>query len=244
MNEDADTNAGTDTNNDLIWYACYGSSLSYDRFLCYLEGSKAAGASRKNKAARNSQEPVDERAYFIPHALYIAQKSLMWDRGGVAFLKPTSDPKVQTWGRLYLICREQCEDIFRQDNAQADAVLDWDCILNQQPSATTIGEGWYNTVLHIGELEGKPIITFTSSQIHNVNSPSESYMQMFIDGLHDCYGIGKEGVKSYLKNIPGIKGGKYSNKKIDQMWERALEHNGCSKNNDPHENSDSLESEN
>ncbi len=209
--------------DDLVWYACYGSNLCYERFVCYLEGGKAPGAQRKQKGARDASEPSDERAVFINHQLYFSQHSINWQKGGVAFLDPRRDESINTWGRVYLITREQFEDVFRQENNKPDLAIDWEALLAD--GKQTVGEGWYNHIIKTGELEEHPILTFTNATNMNergINPPSDNYLQCIIDGLRETYNIGKDGVKKYFRDVRGVKD-KIKPQKITMMWQRAVD---------------------
>jgi hypothetical protein len=206
-----------------VWYVCYGSNLCYDRFLCYLEGGKAAGSRTKQPGARDSSEPTDERAVFIPYYLYFSQKSMNWHGGGVAFLDPRRDDSVQTLGRAYLISREQFEDVFRQENRNQDLCIDWDTLLNA--GTQNLGDGWYHQIIKTGELEGKPILTFThsgNSDERGINPPSEQYLRTIIAGLFETYNLGKEGMKKYLRDMRGIKD-KIKPATITRLWQDVVD---------------------
>ena len=198
MSEEQDKNI-----DDYVWYASYGSNLCYERFICYLEGGKAPGAKRKQRGARDNSEPIDERAVFIPHALYFSQHSRTWNDGGVAFIDPRKDPSIQTWGRAYLITRAQFEDVFFQENGSETEALDWTSLLAQ--GTLSHGDRWYHQILQVGELEDKPILTFTHStnlEERGYNPPSDAYLQTIVNGICETYGMGKEGIKKYLPRRP------------------------------------------
>ncbi len=209
--------------DDLVWYACYGSNLCFERFMCYLEGGKAPGAQRKNKGARDPSEPYEERAVFLPHALYFSQHSIVWQKGGVAFVDPRRNDEQQTWGRAYLITREQFEDVFRQENSSQELMVDWDTLLDS--GSFTSGDRWYNHIVQTGELDGYPIFTMTNATNpteRKSNAPSAKYLQCIIDGIHETYCMGKEGTRKYLKDIPGIKGA-FSGGQIAKMWQKTID---------------------
>ncbi len=209
--------------SNLVWYASYGSNLSYDRFLCYLEGGKADGASGKQPGCTDPTEPREERAVFIPHKLFFARNSRQW-KGSVAFLDPrptpASKPAPQTWGRAYLLTKEQCADIFRQENKNPELDLDWEAVITNGYHDS--GTSWYNRLLLVeADREGHPMVTITgsdTSQTGQTKPPSEAYLAHIVEGLHDTYHLGRQGTVNYLKNIPGIKGA-WSNKQLAKLWD-------------------------
>jgi len=93
---------------DFVWYAAYGSNLSFKRFKRYIA------------KCRNDSEPVKNKPRIIPHQLYFAQSSEKWKNMGVAFIKSRviDSRDSQTKGRMYLITKEQFNDIFHQENSK------------------------------------------------------------------------------------------------------------------------------
>ena len=85
--------------NDLVWYACYGTNLSRERFMRYV-GRCADGTA-----------PRESKPYRIPHLMYFAKSSAKWDNQGLAFIDPHEDGTAMTLGRVYLISRAQYEEI-------------------------------------------------------------------------------------------------------------------------------------
>lgn len=210
-------------NDDRVWYACYGSNLCYERFLCYLEGGKAAGSKMKQQGARDATEPEDERAIFLPYHMYFSQKSINWRGGGVAFVDPRHDESAQTLARVYLITREQFEDVFRQENRNQELCIDWDNLLSS--NSLSLGEGWYHHIIKSDELEGKPVLTFThskNSDERDLNAPSEQYLRTIIAGLFETYNLGKDGMKKYLRDIRGIKD-KIKPATITRLWQSVVD---------------------
>ena len=184
---------------------------------------KHRAQKRKQRGARDSSEPIDERAVFIPHALYFSQHSRTWNGGGVAFIDPRKDPSIQTWGRAYLVTREQFEDIFAQENGFPVEALNWDELLDKDQ--LSVGDRWYHQILRVGELEERPILTFTNDknpEERGYNPPSDAYLQTIVTGICETYGMGKEGVKKYLRDVPGVKN-KIKPGRIIKMWETAVE---------------------
>ena len=85
--------------NDLVWYACYGTNLSRERFMRYV------------RRCADSTAPRESRPYRILRQLYFAKSSPKWDDKGLAFINPKEDGTAMTLGRVYLISRAQYEEI-------------------------------------------------------------------------------------------------------------------------------------
>lgn len=192
--------------SDLVWYVAYGSNLLLDRLACYLVGGKPPGAGRRMSGARDAAPPLAEAAQFVPHRLYFARESLVWQRGGVAFVDPDPEPEVRTLGRRYLITRDQFEDILRQENR--DPGLELPAILTGEVRER-VSDGWYGLVLGLGEMEGVPLVTCTNPEgvgESPIAPPSKAYLQCVIAGLREAFALNKQGVRRYLEDLPGIAG--------------------------------------
>ena len=64
---------------DLVWYAAYGSNLSFKRYKRYIA------------KCQSDSVPVKNKPIIIPHQLYFAQRSEKWKNMGVAFIKSRFD---------------------------------------------------------------------------------------------------------------------------------------------------------
>ncbi|QNO16718.1 gamma-glutamylcyclotransferase [Alkalicella caledoniensis] len=87
--------------DNLVWYATYGSNVNKERFMKYIEGCS------------DTTPPKKERPIIIDHELYFANRSGRWDSRGVAFLDLGKEGK--TYGKMYLITEEQFKEIQQQE---------------------------------------------------------------------------------------------------------------------------------
>ena len=130
---------------DLVWYASYGSNLSYSRFLCYINGGTPGGSSKRCEGCSDKTPPQDRRPITIPHELYFARESSSWGGKGVAFVKSQRDDNVKTFGRMYLITREQFTQIVRQENGRLPddtrIIIDFEDTITQGQSMIKGGVG-------------------------------------------------------------------------------------------------------
>ena len=157
--------------DDYIWYACYGSNLSSERFTYYLKGGSYGN---KHYTGCSDQRLWKETQWCkVNGKMYFAKQSPRWNNGGVAFY--TSKAKGQTIMRLYKITREQLEEIKIQEG------------------------GWYDDVKYLGFAEdGYPIYTITSKKIQSQNKPSEKYSALIFKALTEECGIEVTTASSYL----------------------------------------------
>lgn len=159
---------GKKKETDFVWYACYGSNLSRERFMRYVND------------CTDKTEPKESRQFEIHNQLYFAKSSSNWDDQGVAFLNPKVDEQIVTLGRVHLITREQFEEIKSMECGNSKY-------------------GWYRHEMDLGNLEGKPVVSFTSPDVLEPNALSEKYLNVIRIGLMETWPeLGKEAHDMYL----------------------------------------------
>ena len=87
--------------SERVWYAAYGSNLSAERFMEYIEGC-ADPSAWSDSCLRD-----------FPGGVYFGEKSSRWENGGVAFYDPQLTGK--THMRLYKISRAQLDEVQDQE---------------------------------------------------------------------------------------------------------------------------------
>jgi hypothetical protein len=211
------------SDDDLVWYAAYGSNLLEERFLYYLEGGVLPEARIKHPGARDPRPPRADRALLLPYRLFFAQQSRPWG-GGVAFLDSRRQDDAGAWGRAWLISRGQFEDVVRQENRQPELLIDWKTLL--ATGSWVAPAGWYARLLVVeAEREGHPVVTCTSADESlkgATKAPSERYLGCLAAGLYECYHLGRKGLVDYLAGLPGVKGA-FSKGELGRIWEDVVE---------------------
>lgn len=185
-----------------VWYASYGSNLSRDRFLCYLQGGRPEGARRSFPGARDSSEPLDDVPFTMPGQMFFGYQSPTWG-GGIAFYH--ADLEGTALARAYLVSEEQFADVAAQEmHRNPGEDLDLTTVLDKQRH--TIGPGKYEALHLVGELEGSPVLTFTTPEPHDVphQAPAPAYLAIVASGLRDTHGLSGEEVIDYLMGCGGI----------------------------------------
>jgi hypothetical protein len=188
-----------------VWYASYGSNLSSDRFQCYLSGGRPEGASRTYPGARNPNPPEDDRALTLPGEMFFAWESPTWG-GGIAFYDAAAAGATLT--RAYLVTEQQFADVAAQEmHRQPGADLDLSQVLEH--SRDEVGPGRYETLHLVGELEGAPVLTFTTPDPAGLqhNSPAPAYVRMIAEGLREAHELSDEDIAAYLLARPGTQPG-------------------------------------
>lgn len=189
-----------------IWYACYGSNLQEDRFLCYIGGGTPKGSKRTYKGSTDKALPKANKTYLIPHELYFAKKSHTWSGGAPAFIKPNFEEKAQTFGKIYSISRGQFIDLVKQEvNFDGDLQIDLEKVIKQGylDVATDV---WYDRILFLGYDEEMPIFSFTNAEFlkDEINTPHLLYLEKIILGLRETYQFTSEEIKKYLETKTGL----------------------------------------
>jgi hypothetical protein len=70
----------------------------------------------------------------------------------------------------------------------------------------TYGPGRYETLHHLGDLDGHPLLTFTAGSRHAVplNPPRPDYLRLVARGLRDTHGLTVGETVDHLLARPGI----------------------------------------
>ncbi|GHB46301.1 hypothetical protein GCM10010331_37230 [Streptomyces xanthochromogenes] len=189
----------------LIWYASYGSNMHLDRLAHYIEGGRPEGAARSYPGCRDRRPPARSVPVELPGALYFATRSPVW-RGGRAFYDPAADGLV--YARAHLVTVGQFADIAAQEMYRdPGSDLDLGEVLSTGRSA--LGPGRYETLVHGGRLDGRPVLTFTAPwRMDEVpwTAPSAAYLRHLAEGLLETGAWDESTVTAYLAGRPGTAG--------------------------------------
>ena len=187
---------------DLVWYVSYGSNMNRARFGCYLTGGTPVGGSRSFPGCRDRGDPRATRGFALPGGIYFATESLVWG-GGRAYYDPALPGTAPA--RAYLITAGQFADVVTQEMyREPGAELDLLPVL--ATGRAQLGPGRYETLLHAGDLDGHPVLTFTApwsaTDVDHL-APSLPYLRMLATGLRDAHGWTLEQAAGYLAARPG-----------------------------------------
>ena len=205
---------------DYVWYASYGSNIQRNRFMCYVQGGQPDGCDSNYHGCRNKSLPLANSLYYIPSQLYFAKVSTGWHQGGVGFISNNFDRKYRTWSRMYLITKEQFIDVVMQENdLESPPLIDFEAT-QQQKSYTLNKNSWYGNLLYLGDQNGYPIFTFTSSNdfLEEINTPHFTYLSTIAQGLKEAFPYKDIQICDYLLSLSGIRG-HYTPKQILQFLE-------------------------
>jgi len=189
----------------LVWYASYGSNMCIDRFTCYLSGGAPSGARLAYPGCRDHRAPLRAIGYKLAGSVYFATESAAWG-GGRAFYDP--ELPASAAARAYLITSGQFADIVAQEMHRTPSEdLDLATVLAKR--RVKLGPGRYETLLHVDDLDGYPLLTFTAPwRAADVSwaPPSASYLRVIMAGLRETYGWDNHRIAHYLARLPGARG--------------------------------------
>jgi hypothetical protein len=190
---------------NFVWYMSYGSNLSRERFMCYIEGGTPEGSTTTEKGCRDTSAPIKDEFVEIPYPLYFAGRSGRWDAAPAFIgLEPVTNEK--TIGRMYLITKGQFMDIAAQENGLDELDIDLDKVKNKKK--LRVSGRMYGTMLHVGQKDGYEIFSFTSNNdIQDVQfaKPSIAYLAMILSGILTNLSLTKEKAIEYLHVKPGVR---------------------------------------
>ncbi|GAA1765558.1 histone deacetylase [Streptomonospora arabica] len=190
---------------ELVWYASYGANMSLERFSCYLAGGVPPGGSRANPGCRDTAPPRARCAVWLPGGVYFALASRMWG-GGLALYDP--DLPGAAPARAYLVTSGQLGDFAAQEMYRSP---DGDPDLARVPERgrLRLGAGRYETLVHCGDVDGHPVLTFTAhwpSAAVEPAAPAASYLGVIGSGLRGGHGWSARRSAAYLASRPGARG--------------------------------------
>lgn len=196
---------------NLVWYACYGSNLLRSRFMHYIEGGSPEGISRAYEGCSNKDPPRGDKQIEIPHELYFSKKSRTWENKAVAFVKSEKNRSSGTLGRMYLITREQFQEVARQENGLSPDCtsfeIDFEKVISKED--VIVSDEWYGRVIQLGYEDGYPIFTITGSWEDDAIDPAmpgDNYLRFVANGIREEYGKSENELVEYLKRLDGIVG--------------------------------------
>lgn len=188
--------------SDLVWYVAYGSNISDQRFDCYVAGGSPPGSMRTYPGFRDPTPPRESEAVTVPGGIYFAGRSRVWT-GGTAFYDSGLDGEVA--GRAYLIGAAQFSDLAEQEMLR-EPLGDRDLSVVLSSGRHAYGEGRYETLLSLGEHDGRPMLTVTAPWTADsaaLAPPTPEYLRTIGSGLADAHGWDADAVGSYLAGAPG-----------------------------------------
>jgi hypothetical protein len=189
----------------LVWYVSYGSNMHVDRFTCYVAGGTPDGGNRSYPGCRDRTPPLAIRGCSVPGGVYFATESPVWG-GGRAFFDPEL-PGV-AHARAYLITEKQFADV-REQEMYREPGTDLDLREVLANGRARLGDGRYETLIHLGDHDDHPMLTFTAPWSFGQEplvAPTPPYLRMLGHGLLSAHGWSLREAAGYLAGLPGAAG--------------------------------------
>lgn len=167
----------------LLWYVAYGSNRSADRLRAYLEGAMGVDAPfGAHRGCGDATPPRADRWVVLDRAVTFRGTSRRWG-GGVAFLDLEPTPGTATPARAWLLGAGQVADVVAQE-ARLAVGPDPAALRAIPPGGTLgLGGGWYDTVLRLADVGGRPALTVTTAQHLPETEPTPAYRATLAAGL-------------------------------------------------------------
>ncbi|GAA1446202.1 hypothetical protein GCM10009641_69260 [Mycobacterium cookii] len=186
------------SDDGLVWYASFGSNLSRARLGCYISGGTPPGARRSYEGCRDRTPPRDHRTTTLPGHLRFAGESTVWG-GGMAFYSRSGEGIVHA--RAYLLGVEQLVDLVAQEARQPVGTA----LALAADGPTRHGlSAVYDVLMDLGRLDGRRVLTLSSSRHHPLRPPSRAYLRTMVDGLTDGFGLDEDALVGYLASAEGM----------------------------------------
>ena len=185
--------------DELVWYAAFGSNLLPSRLGAYLGGGRPAGSRRTYSGGRDTAPPRESRTVTLPGHLHFGGLSTVWG-GGLAFYDPARRDRCTV--RAYLITFGQFSDLVAQEARRS---VGTDLVLASDGHTYHGLSVIYDAVVPIGELDGRPMLTLTTTAVHQENAPSAEYVTVILAGLADGFGLTDAERVDYLLAAGGVR---------------------------------------
>lgn len=194
---------------DYVWYLSYGSNMYKDRFLCYINGGRFETSNIVEQGCKDNSLPVDERNVVIENELFFSLQSAKWQNMGIAFVMKRKTQGSKTFAKIYMITREQFEDVVKQENGiDVNDVIDIDYeLFNKKREVLVFEKEDYGMLLKIDEIDGVPVYTFTLPvDPDSYSKPSREYLISIIKGIKLNFGNISDDIIDVFSHLGGIKG--------------------------------------
>lgn len=175
---------------DYVWYANYGSGLSYENFMLCINGGTPDGAAFGYAGCTDKTPPSENYFMSLPHRLYFSDTSRVWPGGGLGTLDTRPSKHDATVARIFLITREQFEQIAAQENFEPmPKAMPYADAMKHGHAHIDYSGHLYDELLYCGLRGEYPIFALTGNRLSKPETPpSVGYMQCVIKGLSENWG--------------------------------------------------------
>ena len=145
---------------------------------------------------------LDTRPYSMPGRLVFAWHSPTWG-GSIAFHDPAGGGEVLS--TAYLLPPATFSDVVEQEMwREPGADHDLSAVIGQ--GRQVLGPGRYETLHLTGELDGRPVVTFSAEDPSQLEpgEPAAAYLATMARGLRHAHGLSDDEIVDYLLRAAGI----------------------------------------
>lgn len=178
--------------------------------MAYIKGKNVPGTEISEVGCRDKTDPVKIEKYILPYEMYFAGHSKRWNKQGVGFVSKDASSEYVTYGKRYLISREQFIDVVCQENNISNEDFDEYSlpVFSGKDDYILFPKRMYGRVMCVGIEEGIPILTFTSvkESVETSVEPSVEYLNMIALGIYETHNINKKEIVNYFSRLYGVKG--------------------------------------
>ena len=138
----------------------------------------------------------------MPGRLVFAWHSPTWD-GSIAFYDPAGDGHVLS--TAYLLPRAGFSDVVEQEMWRPPGA-DHDLAEVLGSGRQVLGPGRYETLHLAGELDGRPVVTFSADDLAALGTgdPAPAYLATMARGLRRAHGLDDDAIADYLLAAAGL----------------------------------------
>ena len=165
-------------------------------------GGCPPGATRTYPGTRDRSPALGTRPFAMPGRLVFAWRSPTWG-GAIAFLDPDGDGQVLS--TAYLLTRRMFSDVVEQEMWRQPGP-DHDLTEVLASRRHELGPGRYETLHLTGELDGRPVLTFSASDPSAMapGEPAPAYLATMARGLRRTHALSDEEIVDYLLGAAGV----------------------------------------
>jgi hypothetical protein len=159
-------------------------------------GGCPPGATRTYPGTRDRSPALGTRPFVMPGRLVFAWRSPTWG-GAIAFHDPDGDGQVLS--TAYLLTRRMFSDVVEQE-MRREPGADHDLTEVLARRRHELGPGRYETLHLTGELDGRPVLTFSASDLAALErgKPAPAYVATMARGLRAVHGLTDPEIDDYL----------------------------------------------
>ena len=196
----------TPDSDTLLWYAAWSDLMGCAALHHALHGGAVVEGARSRPGCQDRRPPCDDRAVLIDRGWRCLGRARWWHKSAAPVLDRVPGPR-PTLARAWSLRWGQLCALAEQDGHPEAA---------QAVTAVLDGEQT-SSFLRLDDLDDRPVITWSPLVAGGPAAPSTPLLGTIIAGLRETYNLGSQGIRRYLKDVPGI-AGTFSGGAIEKLF--------------------------